>query len=127
MRGVGAVMQCLACRADNKMLLIDVVADDTTKQPVIERRTYMCSACRHMTRRVVFRCAQMLIIHLPVITTPPNNVQNGRVAVPSAWTKAVEKLRSKQAALAEQATVASRLRLAEPLRVPEATSAPSER
>jgi hypothetical protein len=60
--------------------------------------------------------AQMPITHLPVITTPPNNL----VAVPSAWTKAVEKLRSKQAALAEQAAVASRLRLAEFVRAPEA-------
>jgi hypothetical protein len=58
----------------------------------------------------------MPITHLPVITTPPNNL----VAVPSAWTKAVEKLRSKQAALAEQAAVASRLRLAEFVRAPEA-------
>jgi hypothetical protein len=47
-------MQCLACRADNKMLLMEVVADDTTKELVIERKTYMCSACRHIARRVVF-------------------------------------------------------------------------
>jgi hypothetical protein len=120
----GAVMQCLACRADNKMLLVDVLLDDSTKEPVIERQIYMCSACRHFARRLVFKGAQMPITHLPVITTPPNNLQNGRVAVSSAWTKAVEKLRSKQAALAEQAAVASRVKLAEPVRAPEARSAP---
>jgi hypothetical protein len=55
----------LACRADNKMLLINVVRDDTTKEPVIERRTYMCSACRHIVRRLVFSRAKMPITHLP--------------------------------------------------------------
>jgi hypothetical protein len=148
----GAVMQCLACRADNKMLLIDVVADDTTKELVIERRTYMCSACRHFARRLMVRRAQMPITHLPVVPIPIDRLWKERVATPSAsgkavetlrrkqidlkerasaaktaaWTKAVEKLRSKQAALAEQAAVASRLKLAEPLRAPEAHSAPSE-
>ena len=57
-------MQCLACRADNKMLLIDVRRDDTTKEPVIEHQLYMCSACRHMARRVVFSRAKMPIIPL---------------------------------------------------------------
>jgi hypothetical protein len=60
-------MQCLACRADNKMLLMDVAADDTTKELVIERRTYMCSACRHFARRLMVRRAQMPITHLPVV------------------------------------------------------------
>jgi len=48
-------MQCLACRADNKMLLMDVLRDDTIKVPVIEHQIYMCSACRHVARRLVFR------------------------------------------------------------------------
>ena len=56
---MGAVMQCLACRADNKMLLIDALRDDTMKEPVIEHQIYMCSACRHMIRRVAFSCAKM--------------------------------------------------------------------
>ena len=41
-----------------------------------------------------------------------------------AWMKAVEKLRSKQAALAEEAAIASRPELAEPLQVPAAPSEP---
>ena len=52
----GAVMKCLACGADNKMLLTDVVRDNTVK-PVIERQIYMCSVCKHFARRLVFRRA----------------------------------------------------------------------
>jgi hypothetical protein len=143
------MMQCLACRTDNKMLLIDVVADDTTKEPVIERKIYMCSACRHIARRLVFRRAKMPITHLPVIPIPIDKLWKDRVASPRAWenaveklhsrqidlkeraaaakiagwTNAVEKLRSKQAALAEQAAVASHVQLAESVR---ASAAPSE-
>jgi hypothetical protein len=42
---MGAVMQCLACGADNKMLLMDVVRDDTMKVPAFEHQIYRCSAC----------------------------------------------------------------------------------
>ena len=133
-------MQCLACRADNKMLLMDVLRDDTMKVPVIEHQIYMCSACRHIARRLVFRRAKMPITHLPVIATPIDKLWKERVAAPrtwgnaveklrsrqiekaaaktAGWTNAVEKLRSKQAALAEQAAVESRRRLAEPVRAP---------
>jgi hypothetical protein len=138
-------MQCFACRADNTMLLMDVVRDNTLKQPVIERKIYMCSACRHIARRLVFNRATMPITHLPVISTPIDKLRKERVAAPrtwgnaveklrsrqidlkgraaaakiAGWTKAVEKVRRKQAALAEQAAVASRLKLAEPVRAPE--------
>jgi len=141
---MGGVMQCLACGADNKMLLMDVVRDDTMKVPVIEHQIYMCSACRHIARRLVFRRAKMPITHLPVIAIPIDKLWKERVAAPrtwgnaveklrsrqidlkeraaaakiAGWTKAVEKLRGKQAALAEQAAVASRLKLAEPVQVP---------
>src|SRR5262245_52320320 len=33
LKRMGAVMQCLGCRADNKMLLMDVLRDDTMKVP----------------------------------------------------------------------------------------------
>jgi hypothetical protein len=141
---MGGVMQCLACRADNKMLLMDVVRDDTMKVPVIEHQIYMCSACRHIARRLVFRRAKMPITHLPVIAIPIDKLWKERVTAPrtwgnaveklrsrqidlkeraaaakiAGWMKAVEKLRGKQAALAEQAAVASRLKLAEPVQVP---------
>jgi hypothetical protein len=116
------------------MLLMDVLRDDTMKVPVIEHQIYMCSSCRHIARRLVFKRAKTLITHLPVITTPIDKLWEGRVAAPRAWgnaveklrssktdlkqrgaaakitasTKAVEKLRSKQAALAEQAAGANR-------------------
>ena len=71
MHGVlGAMMQCLACRAENTMLLIDVVRDDTLKAPAIERRSYMCSACRHTERRLMFSVPKKPITHLPVISIP---------------------------------------------------------
>src|SRR5262245_55905295 len=137
----GAVMQGRACRADNKMLLTDVLRDDTIKVPVIEHQIYMCSVCRHIARRLVFRRTQMPITHLPATATP---IDKPRVAAPrtwgngveklrnrqielkeraaaakiAGWTKAVEKLRAKQAALAERAAVASRLKLAEPVGAP---------
>jgi hypothetical protein len=136
-------MQCRACRADNKMLLMDVLRDDTIKVPVIEHQIYMCSACRHIAWRLVFRRSQMPITHLPATARP---IDKPRVAVPrtwgnvvenlrsrqielkeraaaakiAGWTKAVEKVRNKQAALAAQAAVTSRLKLAEPVRAPEA-------
>ena len=137
-------MQCLGCGADNKTPLMDVLRDDTMKEPVIEHQIYMCSACRHIARRVVFKRAKMPITHLPVIPIPIDKLWKERVVAPrtwgnaveklrsrqidlkekaaaaktAGWTKAVEKLRSKQAALAEQAAVARRLKLAQPVRAP---------
>ena len=148
-----SVMKCLACGAE--MLLMQVVKGDATRAPAFERRIFMCSACRHIARRLVFSRAKMPSTNLPVVIThpeaPATKLQMERVAAPSAWakaveklgsrqtalkegaaaaktavwTKAVEKLRSKQAALAEQAAVASRLKLAEPVQAPAAPSEPS--
>ena|SRR6516162_4977020 len=78
-------MQCLACGADNKMLLMDVVQDDTMKVPVIERQIYMCSACRHIARRLVFRRAKMPVTHLPVIAVPIDKLWKERVVAPRTW------------------------------------------
>jgi len=97
------VMQCLACGADDKMLLMDVVQDDTMKVPVIERRIYMCSACRYIARRLVFRRAKMPITHLPVIATPTRVVAPSVVA-PRVWGKAAET----QIDLKERAAAANR-------------------
>jgi hypothetical protein len=68
--------------ADNKMLLVDVVRDDTMKVPAFGRQIYMCSTCRHTAWRLVFSRAQMPITPLPVITTPPAKLQNGLLARP---------------------------------------------
>jgi hypothetical protein len=141
-------MRCLACGATNKMLLVDVVRDDTMKVPAFEKQIFMCSECRYITWRLVFRRAKMPSINLPVVNThpevPATKLQMAHAAAPSAWgkavetlrsrqidlkqraaaaktagwTKAVEKVGSKQAALAEQAAVASQLKLAEPVQAP---------
>jgi hypothetical protein len=134
------------------MLLMDVLRDQSMKEPVIEHQIYMCSVCRHVARRLVFKRIKIPITRLPVIPIPLDKLWKERVAAPrtwgkaveklrnrqidlkeraaaaksAGWAKAVEKVRSKQAALAEQAAVASSLRLAEPVRAPEAPSAPSE-
>src|SRR5262249_50232661 len=99
-------MQCLACVADNTMLLMDVLRDDTIKVPVIEHQIYMCSACRHIARRLVFRRTQMPITHLPVTTTPVDTLWKGRVAAPRAWGNAIEKLRSGQTDLKQRGAAA---------------------
>jgi hypothetical protein len=128
------------------MLLIDVVRDDTVKVPVIERQIYMCSACRHIARRLVFRRARMPTTHLPAIPISIDKLWKERVVAPRAWGNVVEKLRTRQidlkeraaaakmlagpraiekarrAALAEQAAVASPLKLPEPVQVPATPS-----
>jgi len=100
------VLQCLACGADNKMLLMDVVQDDTMKVPVIERQIYMCSACRQIARRLVFRRAKIPVTHLPVIAVPIDKLWKERVVAPRTWGNAVEKLRSRQIDLKERAAAA---------------------
>jgi hypothetical protein len=85
------------------MLLIDVVRDNTMKAPAIERRRYMCSACRHMARRVVFSVPEKPITHLPVIPIPIEKLWNKRVAAPRNWANAVDKLCKKQIELKQRA------------------------
>jgi len=79
---MGAVMQCLGCRADNKMLLMDVLRVDTMKVPVIEHQIYMCSSCRHIARRLVFKRAKTPITHSPVIAVPVDKLWKERVVDP---------------------------------------------
>jgi len=88
------------------MLLMDVLRDDTMKVPVIKRQIYMCSACRHIARRLVFKRAKMLITHLPVIATPIDKLWKERVAASRTWGNAIEKLRSRQIDLKERAAAA---------------------
>jgi hypothetical protein len=96
-------MQCLSCRADNKMLLMDVLRDQSMKEPTIEHQMYMCSVCRHTTRRVGFKRSKVPITHLPAIPIPIEKLWKERGAVPRTWANAVEKLRKKQIELKERA------------------------
>jgi hypothetical protein len=45
-------MRCLACGSE--MHLMHVVQDDTMPVPGYEHRTFMCSACGDIERRLVF-------------------------------------------------------------------------
>jgi hypothetical protein len=45
-------MRCLLCNAE--MILMDVVQDDTMLVAGFEHRTFMCSACHDVERRLVF-------------------------------------------------------------------------
>jgi hypothetical protein len=96
-------MQCLSCRSDNKMLLTDVLRDQSMKEPAIEHHIYMCSVCRHTTRRVLFSRIKIPITHLPAIPIPTEKLWKEPVAAPRTWATAVEKLRKKQIDLKERA------------------------
>ena len=45
-------MRCLVCNAE--MILMKVVQDDTIAVPGFEMRTFMCSECQDVERRLVF-------------------------------------------------------------------------
>jgi hypothetical protein len=97
-------MRCLGCGVDNKMLLMDVLRGDTMKTPVIEHQIYMCSACRHIARRLVFRRAEVPITHsLPISV---DTLWKERVAAPRTWRNAVEKVHSRQIDIQERAAAA---------------------
>jgi len=100
-------MRCLGCGVDNKMLLMDVLRGDTMKAPVIQHQIYMCSACRHIARRLVFRRAEVLITHSSPISV--DTLWNERVAAPRTWRNAVEKLHSRQIDIKERAAQQRRL------------------
>jgi len=85
------------------MLLMDVLRDQSMKEPTIEHQIYMCSVCRHTKRRVGFKRNKMPITHLPVIPIPIEKLWKERGAVPRTWANAVEKLRKKQIELKERA------------------------
>ena len=99
-------MQCLGCGVDNKMLLMDVLRGNTMKVPVIEHQIYMCSACRHIARRLVIRRAEVSITHSPVTPISVDTLWKERVAAPRTWRNAVEKLRSRQIDINERAAAA---------------------
>ena len=97
-------MRCLGCGVDNKMLLMDVLRGDTMKTPAIEHQIYMCSACRHIARRLVFRRAEAPIT--PSLPTSVDTLWKERVAAPRTWGNAVEKLHSRQIDIKERAATA---------------------
>jgi hypothetical protein len=86
---------------------MDVLRRDIMKAPVIEHQIYMCSACRHIARRLVFRRAEVPITHsLPISV---DTLWKERVAAPRTWQNAVEKLRSRQIDIKERAAAAAKI------------------
>jgi len=100
----GGVIQCLACGATNKMLLMDVVRDDTVKGAGLRAPNLHVFGCRHIARQLVFSRAKMPTTHLRVIAVPIDKLCKQRVVAPRVWGNAVEKLRSRQIDLKESSS-----------------------
>jgi hypothetical protein len=79
-------MRCLKCNAE--MALIGAVPADATL-PGFEHRTFSCSACSEIERRLLFTGTK----------SHPSS---------STWVRAVEKLVSKQKALKEEQALAKK-------------------
>jgi hypothetical protein len=94
-------MRCLVCNAE--MVLMEAVLADPTILPGFEHRTFSCSACRDIERRLVFTGAKApAAAHRGDF--PSAKLQMGRGTVPgSAWGRAVEKVLSRQKALNDRA------------------------
>jgi hypothetical protein len=81
------------------------VQTDTVTVCGIERHLFGCSACPQSAQRLMFNRARMSSINLPVAAThseaPAIELDAARVAGASGWTRAIEKLSSRQTALKE--------------------------
>ena len=101
-RVVGGVMKCVACGAEMRLMQVQT---DTVTVCGIERHLFGCSACPQSAQRLMFNRARMSSINLPVAAThseaPPIELDAARVAGASGWTRAIEKLSSRQTALKE--------------------------
>jgi hypothetical protein len=92
-------MRCLACGAE--MHLMHVVQDDTMPVPGYEHRTFMCSACGDIERRLVFArdTGQGHSEPVPVHTAPPISPaptdQQERIAASGILRRVFAKLRRK--------------------------------
>jgi len=101
----GGVMKCVACGAGMRLMQVET---DTVVVCGIERHIFRCSACPQRAQRLMFNRARMSSIHLPdaaaVRPEPPAiKLQAAHVAPPSGgWTRAIEKLSSRQTALKER-------------------------
>jgi hypothetical protein len=92
-------MRCLACGAE--MHLMHVVRDETMLVPGYEHRTFMCSACGDIERRLVFarNIGQSPTEPVPVHTAPPISPapdQQDRVPTSGILRRVFAKLRGNQ-------------------------------
>jgi len=88
-------MRCLVCNAE--MVLMEAVLADPTILPGFEHRTFSCSACRDIERRLVFTGAKA------PADAHRQDQTGGGTAPGSAWGRAVEKVLSRQKALNDRA------------------------
>ena len=55
------------------------------KVPVIEHQIYICSACKHIARRLAFRRAEVPITHWPVTPISVDTLWKERIAARGTW------------------------------------------
>jgi len=98
-------MKCVACGAGMRLMQVET---DTVAGCGLERHIFRCSACPQGAQRLMFNRARMSSIHLPDAAAarpepPAIKLQAAHVAHPSGgWTRAIEKLSSRQTALKER-------------------------
>jgi hypothetical protein len=96
-------MKCVACGAAMRLMQVQT---DTATVCGIERHIFRCSACPQSAQRLMFNRARMSGINVPAAATPTEapaiKLQAARAAGPSGWTRAIEKLGSRQTALKER-------------------------
>jgi hypothetical protein len=88
-------MRGLVCNAE--MVLMEAVLADPTVLPGFEHRTFSCSVCRDIERRLVFTGAKA-----PADAHREDQTEGGTVPG-SAWGRAVERVLSRQKALNDRA------------------------
>ena len=82
-------MRCLACGAE--MHLMHVVQDETMLVPGYEHRTFMCSACGDIERRLVFARdigqspTEPVSVHTAPPISPAPTDQQERIAASASW------------------------------------------
>jgi len=95
-------MRCMACGAE--MILMNVIQDETMPVPGFEHRTFMCSECHDVERRLAFiphdeRHQESIQVPLPVHAAPPlvpaESAHDGTIAasVPGLLRRVVARLR----------------------------------
>jgi hypothetical protein len=118
-----SVMQCRACGAEMRLMQV-IVGDALRWAPAIERQIFKCPTCPHVAQRLVFGALPIsasVATHPderaikvrtqpraePRLTATLNGRQPAEIAAAarnSNWSRAVEKLRRRQAALKAAAT-----------------------
>ena len=105
-RSSGGVMKCVACGAAMRLMQVQT---DTATVCGIERHIFRCSACPQSAQRLMFNRARMSGINVPAAATPTEapaiKLQAAQAAGLSGWTRAIEKLGSRQTALKERKAV----------------------